>query len=285
VNEQGTSALTGSADSLIEVRDVQKRFGTLEVLHEVSLDVDRGEVVVIIGPSGSGKTTLLRVLNCLETVDSGSVTIDGIRVAEPGPNGTTVRPSDRTIRTVRLEIGMVFQRFNLFPHMTALQNITVAPIRVRKLDKAAAHQRARALLARIGLADKADAYPHQLSGGQQQRVAIARALAMQPEAMLFDEVTSALDPELVGEVLKVMRQLAEEGMTMVIVTHEMAFAREVADRVIVMDQGRIIEVGPPRRIFTSPSNPRTAEFLYRVLEEGRADDQPARLSEVRTDGS
>jgi polar amino acid transport system ATP-binding protein len=260
---------TGSPAPLIAVRDVWKRFGVLEVLRGVTLDVDPGEVVVVIGPSGSGKTTLLRVLNCLETVDAGTIAIKGIPVAAPGPDGRTQRPRDRTIRAVRLEVGMVFQRFNLFPHMTVTQNITAAPIHVRGLEPGIAHARAADLLRRMGLLDKAAAYPHQLSGGQQQRAAIARALAMEPEAMLFDEVTSALDPELVGEVLKVMRQLAQDGMTMVIVTHEMQFAREVADRVIVMDQGRIIEVGHPQTIFRSPTHPRTAEFLHRVLVEGR----------------
>jgi ABC-type polar amino acid transport system ATPase subunit len=262
-------ARTGSPAPLIEVRDVWKRFGSLEVLRGVTLDVDPGEVVVVIGPSGSGKTTLLRALNALEAVDGGTITIKGIHLAEPGPEGRPRRPDDRTIRAVRLEVGMVFQRFNLFPHMTVLDNVTVGPIHVRGLALADARARATELLRRIGLADKAAAHPHQLSGGQQQRVAIARALAMQPEAMLFDEVTSALDPELVGEVLKVMRQLAQDGMTMIVVTHEMQFAREVADRVIVMDQGRIIEVDAPQTIFRAPAHPRTAEFLQRVLVEGR----------------
>ena len=260
-------ARTGSPAPLIVVRDVWKRFGTLEVLRGVTLDVDPGEVVVVIGPSGSGKTTLLRALNALETVDGGSITIKGIHLAEPGLEGHPRRPDDRTIRAVRLEVGMVFQRFNLFPHMIVLDNVTAGPIHVRGVAPAEARGRATELLRRIGLADKAAAYPHQLSGGQQQRVAIARALAMEPEVMLFDEVTSALDPELVGEVLKVMRQLAQDGMTMIVVTHEMQFAREVADRVIVMDQGQIIEVGAPGAIFRAPTNPRTAEFLQRVLAE------------------
>jgi polar amino acid transport system ATP-binding protein len=268
-SDEAVDARTGSATPLIAVRGVSKRFGTLEVLRDITLDVDPGEVVVVIGPSGSGKTTLLRTLNALETVDGGTITIKGIHLAEPGPDGRPRRPDDRTIRAVRLEIGMVFQRFNLFPHMTVLDNVTAGPIHVRGLAAPEARARALELLGRIGLRDKAPAYPHQLSGGQQQRVAIARALAMQPEAMLFDEVTSALDPELVGEVLKVMRRLAQDGMTMVVVTHEMQFAREVADRVIVMDQGRIIEVGAPRAIFRAPQHPRTAEFLQRVLVEGR----------------
>jgi polar amino acid transport system ATP-binding protein len=266
-------ARTGSPAPLIAVREVWKRFGTLEVLRGVTLDVDAGEVVVVIGPSGSGKTTLLRVLNGLETVDAGAIAIKGIPLAAPGPGGRSRRPAEATIRAVRLEVGMVFQRFNLFPHMTVLENVTAAPVHVRGLAPEAARARATALLRRIGLADKAAAYPHQLSGGQQQRVAIARALAMQPEAMLFDEVTSALDPELVGEVLKVMRQLAQDGMTMIIVTHEMQFAREVADRVIVMDHGLIIETGAPQTIFRAPTHPRTAEFLHRVLVEGRETNQ------------
>ena len=268
-------ARTGSASPLIVVRDVWKRFGTLEVLRGVTLDVDPGEVVVVVGPSGSGKTTLLRALNALEMVDRGTITIEGIRLATSGTDGRPRWPDERTIRAVRLEVGMVFQRFNLFPHMTVLDNVTAGPIHVRGLDPAEARARATALLRRIGLADKAAAHPHQLSGGQQQRVAIARALAMQPKAMLFDEVTSALDPELVGEVLKVMRQLARDGMTMIVVTHEMQFAREVADRVIVMDQGRIIEVGAPRVLFRAPAHPRTAEFLQRVLVEGREPEPTA----------
>jgi ABC-type polar amino acid transport system ATPase subunit len=267
-------ARTASAAPLIQVREVWKRFGTLEVLRGVTLDVDAGEVVVVIGPSGSGKTTLLRVLNALETVDGGTITVKGIPLAAPGPRGRPGRPDERTIRAVRLEIGMVFQRFNLFPHLSVLDNVTAAPVHVRGVAPDVARRRAMELLERIGLGDKAAVYPHQLSGGQQQRVAIARALAMQPEAMLFDEVTSALDPELVGEVLKVMRQLAQDGMTMVIVTHEMQFAREVADRVIVMDAGRIIEVGSPQTIFRAPTQPRTAEFLHRVLVEGREAGPP-----------
>jgi polar amino acid transport system ATP-binding protein len=266
----GVEARTASAAPLIQVREVWKRFGTLEVLRGVTLDVDAGEVVVVIGPSGSGKTTLLRALNGLETVDAGTITVDGIPLAGPGAAGRPRRPDDRTVRAVRLEIGMVFQRFNLFPHMSVLDNVTAAPVHVRGVARDPARARALELLTRIGLSDKAAAYPHQLSGGQQQRVAIARALAMQPRAMLFDEVTSALDPELVGEVLKVMRQLAQDGMTMVVVTHEMQFAREVADRVLVMDAGRIIEVGPPETIFRAPTQARTAEFLHRVLVEGRA---------------
>jgi len=270
-------ALGQTENPLIVVRDVHKNFGTLEVLKGVSLDVDAGEVVVIIGPSGSGKTTLLRTLNCLEAVDAGTITIDGIRVADQGPDGKASRPDEKTIRSVRSEIGMVFQRFNLFPHMKVIDNVAVGPVRVRGLPRDEARQRAEVLLAKMGLSDKAYVYPHKLSGGQQQRVAIARALAMQPRAMLFDEVTSALDPELVGEVLAVMRQLAKDGMTMIIVTHEMQFAREAADRVIVMDGGRIIEVGQPSALFHAPSNPRTANFLKRILheaEDGRASIEP-----------
>ena len=262
-------ARTGSSAPLIAVRDVWKRFGTLEVLRGVTLDVDPGEVVVVIGPSGSGKTTLLRVLNALETVDGGAITIKGIHLAEPGPDGRPRRPDDRTIRAVRLEIGMVFQQFNLFPHMTVLDNVTAGPIHVRGLAPGRPARAPPGSCSASGSRTRRRRYPHQLSGGQQQRVAIARALAMQPEAMLFDEVTSALDPELVGEVLAVMRGLAQDGMTMIVVTHEMQFAREVADRVIVMDQGRIIEVGAPRAIFRAPTHPRTAEFLQRVLVEGR----------------
>jgi len=252
---------------LISMRDVHKSFGTLEVLRGISLDVAHGEVLVIIGPSGSGKTTLIRTINALESINSGSIIVKGVPLAVPGPDGKTKRPSDKAMRAVRAEVGMVFQRFNLFPHMTVMANVIEAPIYVRGLDRAAAEDRAGTLLDKVGLLDKANAYPHQLSGGQQQRVAIARALAMQPEIMLFDEVTSALDPELVGEVLQTMRVLAGDGMTMVIVTHEMQFAREVGDRVVVMDQGVIIEEGAPSDIFSAPKQPRTAEFLRRVLHE------------------
>jgi polar amino acid transport system ATP-binding protein len=249
------------------MKDVHKKFGQHEVLRGVTLDIAPGEVVVIIGPSGSGKTTLIRTLNALEPIDAGSIVIDKITLSGPGTRGRQVRPSDAAVRAVRAEVGMVFQRFNLFPHMTVMENIIEAPRYVRHLSLADAQSRARDLLRKMGLLDKENSHPHTLSGGQQQRVAIARALAMQPRLMLFDEVTSALDPELVGEVLAVMRQLAQDGMTMIVVTHEMQFAREVADRVIVMDQGLIVEEGKPEQIFSSPRNPRTADFLKRVLQK------------------
>jgi polar amino acid transport system ATP-binding protein len=264
---ENTKPSTTAAGPLISMRDVHKFFGELEVLRGISLDVASGEVLVVIGPSGSGKTTLIRTINALEQISSGSITVKGVPLATPGPDGKMQRPSESAMRAVRAEVGMVFQRFNLFPHMTVMANVIEAPIYVRGLDRAAAEERAEAILSKIGLLDKANAYPHQLSGGQQQRVAIARALAMQPEVMLFDEVTSALDPELVGEVLRTMRLLAEDGMTMIVVTHEMQFARQVADRVIVMDEGVIIEEGAPEEIFTSPKQPRTAEFLRRILLE------------------
>jgi ABC-type polar amino acid transport system ATPase subunit len=240
---------------VVKVKNVNKYFGHLHVLRDLSLDVSRGEVVVVIGPSGSGKSTLLRCLNYLEPVQSGEIWIDGIRLDHHKTN----------IRAVRAEVGIVFQSFNLFPHLTALRNVMLAPRVVRKRPEAEVRQAAVAMLTKVGLQDKIDAYPSQLSGGQQQRVAIARALAMQPKLMLFDEVTSALDPELVREVLDVMKQLARDGMTMLVVTHEMGFAREVADRVIFMDEGRIIEQGTPADIFDRPRNQRTKEFLGKIL--------------------
>jgi ABC-type polar amino acid transport system ATPase subunit len=240
---------------VVKVTDIHKHFGQLHVLKGVSLQVARGEVVVIIGPSGSGKSTLLRCLNYLEPVQSGEIWIDGIRLDHHKTN----------IRQVRAEVGMVFQSFNLFPHLTAIRNVMLAPVVVRKRPAAEVRRDALALLAKVGLQDKTDVFPSQLSGGQQQRVAIARALCMQPKLMLFDEVTSALDPELVREVLDVMKQLARDGMTMVVVTHEMGFAREVADRVIFMDEGRIVEQGKPADIFDRPQNQRTREFLGKIL--------------------
>lgn len=239
---------------MIDIENLRKSFGDVEVLKGIDLTIKEKEVVVIIGPSGSGKSTLLRCMNYLEEPTSGKVSVDGI-----------VLDGEANINKVREEVGMVFQHFNLFPHMTVLDNIMLAPIKVRHITKAEAEDTARKLLARVGLADKADAYPSQLSGGQQQRVAIARALAMKPKVMLFDEPTSALDPEMVGEVLDVMRKLAEEGMTMVIVTHEMGFAREVGDRLLFVDDGRIIEQGDPKEVFEHPQEERTRLFLSKVL--------------------
>ena len=239
----------------VRVNNLHKSFGRLEVLRGIDLEVREGEVVCLIGPSGSGKSTFLRCLNFLETPTSGEVEVDGHILTD----------GKADLNKIRENIGMVFQQFNLFPHLNVLDNITMAPLDRKKLDKAAAEQKARALLERVGLADKASVYPAQLSGGQQQRVAIARALAMDPDIMLFDEPTSALDPEMVGEVLAVMRQLADGGMTMVVVTHEMGFAREVADRVIFMDEGVIVEQGDPADIFANPREKRTIDSLNKVL--------------------
>ncbi len=240
---------------MIKVANLYKNFGRLEVLKDVSCEIKEKEVVVVIGPSGSGKSTFLRCINRLEEPTSGTIVVDGHDITD----------SNTDINSVRQEVGMVFQRFNLFPHKTALENIEMAPIKVRKMSPAEANKIALELLQKVGLSDKADVYPDQLSGGQQQRVAIARALAMRPRVMLFDEPTSALDPEMVGEVLAVMKQLAKEGMTMVVVTHEMGFAREVGDRVFFMDGGRIVEEGTPEQIFTNPQNPRTQSFLSKIL--------------------
>ncbi|MBQ3450756.1 MAG: amino acid ABC transporter ATP-binding protein [Selenomonadaceae bacterium] len=239
---------------MIEIKGLKKSFGDLDVLRGIDLHIDEREVVVIIGPSGSGKSTLLRCINFLEEPTGGTITVDGIPL-----------DSDANINKVREEVGMVFQRFNLFPHMTVLQNITLAPLKVRKMDKSRAEQTAQELLDRVGLGDKADAYPNQLSGGQQQRVAIARALAMNPKVMLFDEPTSALDPEMVGEVLDVMQRLAESGMTMIIVTHEMGFAREVGTRLLFVDGGYIVEQGKPKEVFENPKEERTRAFLSKIL--------------------
>jgi polar amino acid transport system ATP-binding protein len=247
---------------MIEVRGVIKRFGTHEVLRGVDLDVAPSEVVCLIGPSGSGKSTLLRCINFLETYDEGEVRIEGEPIGyETGPDGKRRPMRPKRLREMRREIGMVFQHFNLWPHMTALGNVAEPLKRVRKLRVGDADARAMDMLKRVGLADKADAYPSRLSGGQQQRVAIARALAMQPRLMLFDEPTSALDPELVGEVLEVMRALAVEGMTMLIVTHEMGFAAHVADRIAFIDEGKILEQGSPRQVFHESGEPRVRQFL------------------------
>ena len=240
---------------MIDVKNLKKSFGDVHVLKGITTHVNKGECICIIGPSGSGKSTFLRCLNLLEKPEEGEITVNGQQILDPKLD----------VDKFRENVGMVFQHFNLFPNMTVLKNITLAPVRLGKWNAAEADQKARALLKRVGLEEKADVYPNRLSGGQQQRVAIARALAMKPEIMLFDEPTSALDPELVGDVLQVMKNLAKQGMTMVIVTHEMSFARDVADRAIFMDQGRIVEQGPAKSLFADPQQPRTRQFLEKFL--------------------
>jgi polar amino acid transport system ATP-binding protein len=252
-------------DVMVKAEGVRKHFGRSEVLRGIDLEVQAGEVMCIIGPSGSGKSTFLRCINHLEKVDAGRLTVDGELVGYRQRGDVLHELRDREVCARRAEIGMVFQRFNLFPHMTALENVVAGPLRVRREDKSSVLVRARALLERVGLGDKLDHYPNQLSGGQQQRVAIARALAMQPKLMLFDEPTSALDPELVGDVLDVMRGLAGEGLTMVVVTHEIGFAREVGDSLVFMDEGLIIEAGKPRDVISNPRNERTRGFLSKIL--------------------
>ena len=244
-----------AARPLVQMESVNKSFGDLHVLHDIDLSVDRGEVVVVIGPSGSGKSTVCRCINRLEPIDSGRILVDGAPLPEEG----------KALARHRADVGMVFQSFNLFAHKTILQNVTLGPIKVRRVPRAEAESRGRILLDRVGIADKADRYPAELSGGQQQRAAIARALAMDPKVMLFDEPTSALDPEMIKEVLDVMVELASEGMTMVVVTHEMGFARSAAQRVVFMDGGRIVEVAPPDRFFGQPETERAKDFLSKIL--------------------
>jgi polar amino acid transport system ATP-binding protein len=254
-----------SGPPMVLAERVHKSYGRLEVLRGIDLRVERGDVCCLIGPSGSGKSTFLRCINHLENVDAGRLSVDGTLVGYRQQGEKLYELREKETAAARAEIGMVFQRFNLFPHMTALQNVVEAPIRVRRQPRERAVERGRALLDRVGLGDKVSAYPAQLSGGQQQRVAIARALAMDPKLMLFDEPTSALDPELVGEVLDVMRDLAREGMTMVVVTHEMGFAREVADQVVFMDGGVVVEAGTPSEVIDAPVMKRTRDFLGKVL--------------------
>ncbi|MFF5970498.1 amino acid ABC transporter ATP-binding protein [Streptomyces sp. NPDC012769] len=244
-----------SGDALVVLKDVDKHFGTLHVLQSIDLTIHRGEVVVVIGPSGSGKSTLCRAINRLETIDSGTIVIDGKPLPAEG----------RDLAALRADVGMVFQSFNLFAHKTVLENVTLGQIKVRKKDRRKAEERARTLLDRVGVASQADKYPAQLSGGQQQRVAIARALAMEPKVMLFDEPTSALDPEMINEVLEVMQQLARDGMTMVVVTHEMGFARSAANRVVFMADGRIVEAAAPDEFFGNPRSERARDFLSKIL--------------------
>jgi ABC-type polar amino acid transport system ATPase subunit len=254
------------SDAVLKIRNLQKSFGEHRVLKGIDLEIRKGEVLVIIGPSGSGKSTLLRCLNFLEEYDHGEVLFHGQLVGyRKASHNRMIRDSAREIANVRRRMGMVFQSFNLFPHMTVLENVIEGPVHVRKVNRSDAERDARALLDRVGLGSKINEFPSKLSGGQQQRAGIARALAMNPEVMLFDEPTSALDPELVGEVLDVMKSLAADGMTMIVVTHEMGFARDVADRVVVMDDGSIVEIGSPADIFSNPAQARTAEFLRRVL--------------------
>jgi polar amino acid transport system ATP-binding protein len=250
---------------MVRCIDVHKRYGKLEVLRGLHLDVERGAVVVVIGPSGSGKSTLLRCINHLERLDFGHIYVDGALVGYREQEGKLIEDSEPEIARKRAEIGLVFQRFHLFPHLTALGNVIEAPVHVQKIPRSQAEELGRELLARVGLSEKADVHPSRLSGGQQQRVAIARALAMRPKLMLFDEPTSALDPELVGEVLDVMKGLAKDGMTMIVVTHEMGFAREVADRIAFMDTGVVIEEGSPGEIIRNPQHGRTRAFLSRIL--------------------
>jgi polar amino acid transport system ATP-binding protein len=252
-------------DLVVRAVDVHKRFGRLEVLKGVDLEVERGEVVCVIGPSGSGKSTFLRCINHLEKIHGGRIEVNGHLIGYREVNGSLVEDTEKNIARQRAEIGIVFQRFNLFPHMTAIENIVEAPIRVRGLHRNRALVEAEELLDRVHLSAKRDVYPGKLSGGQQQRIAIARALAMNPALMLFDEATSALDPEMIGEVLEVMKELAAEGMTMIVVTHEMGFAREAAHRVAMMDDGRIIEEGTPEHFFTTPEHDRTRAFLSKIL--------------------
>jgi polar amino acid transport system ATP-binding protein len=250
---------------MVKAEGVHKSFGRLEVLKGISLEVQPSEVMCLLGPSGSGKSTFLRCVNHLEKIDAGRMWVDGELVGYREHGGKLHELRDAVVARKRSEIGMVFQRFNLFPHMTALENVIEAPIRVKRAEESETRKRGEWLLGRVGLGDKIDAYPAQLSGGQQQRVAIARALAMRPKLMLFDEPTSALDPELVGEVLDAIRQLAQEGMTMVVVTHEVGFAREVGDTVVFMDEGVVVETGEPREVFANPRHERTKAFLSKVL--------------------
>ena len=250
---------TALPDPLLDVRGVRKSFGAATVLDGIDLTVGRGNVITLIGASGSGKSTLLRCINLLEPIDEGTIMFDGVDIAEPGIDADPIRR----------RIGMIFQSYNLFPHMSVTDNVAIGPRKVLGVDKATARRDALALLTRLGLAERADAYPDQLSGGQQQRVAIARSLAMQPDVMLLDEITSALDPELIGEVLDVVRDLKAGGMTMLFATHEMAFAREISDRVCFLHRGQILEEGPPEQIFGAPAEARTREFLQRVIDAGR----------------
>jgi polar amino acid transport system ATP-binding protein len=258
--------MSANGSPIVRAEEVEKYFGRNHVLRGVSLEVRRGEVVCILGPSGSGKTTFLRCINHLERIDGGRIEVNGHLIGyRPGRNGDLVEDSERSIARQRTEIGFVFQRFNLWPHKTALENIIEAPVKVRRLARDEAVSQGEALLARVGLRDKRNAYPGRLSGGQQQRVAIARALAMRPALMLFDEPTSALDPEMIGEVLEVMKELAADGMTMVVVSHEMGFAREAADRIVMMDDGVVVEQAPPAEFFSAPREARTRQFLSKIL--------------------
>jgi polar amino acid transport system ATP-binding protein len=262
---KNVDVIDGEKQALVRVLDVHKSFGGLPILKGISLEVSKGEVVVLVGPSGSGKTTLVRCINRLETIDRGRIYVNGELIGYREHNGRLVAEGERQVAHHREHIGMVFQRFNLFPHLTALENVIIGPLRVQRRPAKAVQPEAAELLAKVGLSDKLNSYPSQLSGGQQQRVAIARALAMKPAVMLFDEPTSALDPETVDEVLEVMRALAQGGMTMIVVTHEMRFAREVADRVVMMDQGVVVEMSPAQEFFSAPKSERTRAFLASIL--------------------